>query len=120
MRGPRALARVRALWYARDRVAARRDIAPGRILPDAAIVVAAEADPADERALLGLPGFAGRSVRRLARTWLAALRQARELPEDALGGNFLSAGWEDVATAVHVSAYSYQALAMAASPRRSA
>lgn len=84
VRGPRALARVRALWYARDRVAARRDIAPGRILPDAAIVAAAEADPADERALLGLPGFAGRSVRQLARTWLAALRQARELPEDAL------------------------------------
>jgi ribonuclease D len=84
VRGPRALARVRALWYARDRVAARRDIAPGRILPDAAIVAAAEADPADERTLLSLPGFAGRSVRRLARTWLVALRQARELPEDAL------------------------------------
>jgi ribonuclease D len=84
VRGPRALARVRALWYARDRVAARRDIAPGRILPDAAIVAAAEADPADERALLGLSNFAGRSVRRLARTWLVALRQARELPEDAL------------------------------------
>jgi enoyl-[acyl-carrier protein] reductase I len=37
-------------------------------------------------------------------------------PPSTLGGNFLSAGWEDVATAVHVSAYSYQALAMAAMP----
>ncbi|GIH07268.1 enoyl-[acyl-carrier-protein] reductase [NADH] [Rhizocola hellebori] len=37
-------------------------------------------------------------------------------PQTALGGNFLDAGWEDVATAVHVSAYSYKALAMATLP----
>jgi enoyl-[acyl-carrier protein] reductase I len=37
-------------------------------------------------------------------------------PEAALGGNFLNTAWEDVATAVHVSAYSYKALAMAAKP----
>jgi ribonuclease D len=84
VRVPRALARVRALWYARDEVAARRDTAPGRVLPDAAIVAAAEMDPTDERSLLVLPGFGGRSVRRLARTWLAALAQARELPNEAL------------------------------------
>jgi enoyl-[acyl-carrier protein] reductase I len=35
-------------------------------------------------------------------------------PEAALGGNFLDTSWEDVATAVHVSTYSYKALAMAA------
>ena len=32
VRGARALARVRALWYARDAVASRRDSAPGRVL----------------------------------------------------------------------------------------
>lgn len=37
-------------------------------------------------------------------------------PQAALGGGFLSTGWEDVATAVQVSAYSYQALAMAVRP----
>ncbi|MGH3682093.1 MAG: SDR family oxidoreductase, partial [Natronosporangium sp.] len=37
-------------------------------------------------------------------------------PPAALGGGFLTAGWQDVATAVQVSAYSYQALAMAARP----
>jgi ribonuclease D len=79
VRGPRALARVRALWYARDAIAARRDTAPGRILPDSAIVAAAEADPKDERSLVALPGFGGRSVRRLAATWLDALDDAREL-----------------------------------------
>jgi enoyl-[acyl-carrier protein] reductase I len=35
-------------------------------------------------------------------------------PEAALGGNFLNTAWDDVATAVHVSAYSYKALAIAA------
>ena len=37
-------------------------------------------------------------------------------PEAALGGNFLHTAWEDVATAVHVSAYSLKALAVAAKP----
>ena len=37
-------------------------------------------------------------------------------PESALGGNFLSASWEDVATAVHVSTYSLASLARAALP----
>ncbi|WP_144121299.1 enoyl-ACP reductase FabI [Catellatospora sichuanensis] len=37
-------------------------------------------------------------------------------PSTALGGTFLQTPWEDVATAVHVSTYSYKALAMAALP----
>ncbi|WP_320064677.1 ribonuclease D [Micromonospora sp. RTGN7] len=84
VRGARAQARVRSLWYARDQIAVRRDAAPGRVLPDSAIVAAAELDPRDEKTLLTLPGFGGRSVRRLARTWLAALDDARQLPEDSL------------------------------------
>jgi ribonuclease D len=84
IRGARAQARVRAMWYARDAIAARRDSAPGRVLPDAAIIAAAELDPKDERTLMTLPGFGGRSVRRLARTWIDALAEARALPEDAL------------------------------------
>ena len=79
VRGARSLARVRALWYARDRVAARRDSAPGRVLPDAAIIAAAETDPTTERDLVALPGFGGRSVRRLAPVWLDALAEARQL-----------------------------------------
>jgi ribonuclease D len=87
IRGARAQARVRAMWYARDDVAARRDSAPGRVLPDASIIAAAEMDPTEERTLLALPGFGGRSVRRLAQTWLDALAQARGLPDDALPVN---------------------------------
>ena len=37
-------------------------------------------------------------------------------PEAALGGNFLNTAWEDVSTAVHVSAYSLKSLAVAAAP----
>jgi enoyl-[acyl-carrier protein] reductase I len=37
-------------------------------------------------------------------------------PASCLGGEFLSAPWEDVATAVHVSAYSFKSLAMACLP----
>jgi enoyl ACP reductase len=37
-------------------------------------------------------------------------------PQDALGGNFLNTSWDDVATAVHVSAYSLKALATAVLP----
>jgi ribonuclease D len=84
VRGPRALSRVRAMWYARDALAARRDTAPGRVLADASLIAAAETDPRDERALLVLPGFGGRSIRRFAGTWLAALDKARALPNDQL------------------------------------
>jgi ribonuclease D len=81
---PRELAAVRELWRARDQLARHRDIAPGRVLPDAAIIDAALTDPADEAALLSLPVFSGRSQRRHARTWLAALETARTLPASEL------------------------------------
>lgn len=37
-------------------------------------------------------------------------------PESALGGNFLNTEWPDVATAVHVSAFSLKSLAIACAP----
>jgi enoyl-[acyl-carrier protein] reductase I len=37
-------------------------------------------------------------------------------PQSTLGGGFMTAPWEDVATALQVSAYSYQALAVACAP----
>ncbi|MGH3729609.1 MAG: HRDC domain-containing protein, partial [Micromonosporaceae bacterium] len=83
-RGLRALARVRALWQARDDIARRRDVAPGRILPDAAIMAAAQADPPDGQALTALPGFGGRATRKLAQVWLRALNDARTLPDSQL------------------------------------
>ncbi len=91
VRGARGLARVRALWTARDEVAMRRDTAPGRVLPDAAIIAAAQADPKDEQSLMALPGFGNRGARRLTRTWLSTLQQVRTLPEPELPSPSVSA-----------------------------
>ncbi|MFZ1162965.1 HRDC domain-containing protein [Mycobacterium sp.] len=80
VRNQRALAAVRELWTVRDEIAQRRDIAPGRILPDSAIIDAATADPQTLDDLIALPIFGGRRQRRSASTWLAALQAARENP----------------------------------------
>ncbi|NMN94041.1 HRDC domain-containing protein [Antrihabitans stalactiti] len=80
----RQLAAVRSLWQARDAVAAERDVAPGRILPDSAIVAAAVADPRSIDELRKLPVFGGPRQRRSARLWFDALRAARALPDDEL------------------------------------
>ncbi|MBA3489585.1 MAG: ribonuclease D [Longispora sp.] len=84
VRGPRGLARLRALWIARDTIATRRDTAPGRILPDSALIGAAQADPKTEEELLALPIFGGRSTRRLSKVWLDALSESRLIPESEL------------------------------------
>ena len=55
VRSRRQLAAVARLWQARDAMARRRDIRPGRLLPDAAIVAAVAAAPAD-------PGRAARAA----------------------------------------------------------
>jgi ribonuclease D len=83
-RGRRAVAAVRELWLARDEIATRRDVTPGRIIPDAAIVIAANALPTDRNALLGLKGFHGRGAERYADSWVRALRAAREMQEGEL------------------------------------
>jgi ribonuclease D len=77
IRDARALAAVRELWTTRDHIAQRRDIAPGRILPDAAIVNAATADPDTVEKLTALPVFGGSRQRRMANVWLEALARAR-------------------------------------------
>ena len=84
VRSPRGLAAVRSMWETRDALARQRDIAPGRVLPDSSIVQAATAAPEDEAGLLQLPVFRGRSQRRIAETWVRALREAAQLPKSEL------------------------------------
>lgn len=84
LRSRRQLAAVRALWEVRDEMARRRDVAPGRILPDAAIISAVAAAPKTKDALLALPVFGGRSTRRHVDVWFRALTGAAALPEDQL------------------------------------
>ncbi|HKH51052.1 MAG TPA: ribonuclease D, partial [Mycobacterium sp.] len=77
VRNPRALAAVRELWQTRDHIARRRDIAPGRILPDSAIINASTVDPDTVEKLTELPIFGGNRQRRSAQVWLDALARAR-------------------------------------------
>ena len=83
-RGRRALAAVRELWETRDEIASRRDVTPGRIIPDSAIVEAANAMPRDKATLLAVRGFRGRGAERYASQWVEALRAARTLPDEEL------------------------------------
>ena len=81
---PRQLGAVRELWIARDQLASHRDVAPGRILPDSAIVAAATNDPKSIDELRKLPVFGGPRQRRNSRLWFDALQRARALPDSDL------------------------------------
>jgi len=81
VRDRQRLAAVRELWTVRDHVARRRDIAPGRILPDSAIIAAATADPKTIDDLVALPIFSGQKQKRSAHIWFAALETARSNPD---------------------------------------
>ncbi|MGW0203556.1 HRDC domain-containing protein [Nonomuraea sp. NPDC003201] len=84
VRNVRALAIVRELWTMRDRIARESDLAPGRVLPDAAIVTAALEGPRTKKALTEISAFTGRSARRHMGDWLAAVTRARGLPDNQL------------------------------------
>jgi ribonuclease D len=84
VRNRRGLAVVRELWLERDDIARRRDMSPGRVLPDAAIVEAARTLPTSGDELTAIPGFTSRGARRHIRNWLAAVVRARAKPETAL------------------------------------
>ncbi|MGV9482062.1 HRDC domain-containing protein [Gordonia aichiensis] len=80
----RSLAAVRELWSAREELAQRRDVAPGRILPDSAIVTAANAMPTSVAELTRLPVFGGPRQRRQSGIWFGAIERARTLPDSQL------------------------------------
>jgi ribonuclease D len=84
LRSRRQLAMVRALWQARDQLAARRDAAPGRVLPDSAIIAAVKANPKQVSDLLALPTFNGPRQRRHANLWFSALAAGRAEPDPEL------------------------------------
>ncbi len=84
LRTRRQLANLRSLWQLRDETAQRRDIAPGRVLPDAALIEAALRSPTSVDVLLTLPVFSGRANRRRGTVWFAALQEAAALPDDQL------------------------------------
>ncbi|MEU2420862.1 ribonuclease D [Streptomyces sp. NPDC007851] len=84
VRRRRQLAVVRELWETRDRIAQKRDVSPGKVLSDTAIVEAALALPPNVHALAGLNGFGHRMGRRQLEQWQTAVDRAKALPDSAL------------------------------------
>lgn len=84
VRNQRSLAVVRELWYERDRVAQERDISPGRVLPDAAIVEAASTVPRTSADLTKIRQFGIKLARRYLPTWMKAVNRARNMDQSEL------------------------------------
>ncbi|MEE6281142.1 HRDC domain-containing protein [Georgenia sp. MJ170] len=80
VRDVRGIGLVREMWQARDELAQRRDRAPGRVLPDRAIVAAAHALPRTMADLGALPEFSGRGTHRNLAYWWQAVERALALP----------------------------------------
>lgn len=93
VRGRKALAVARELWIAREEYAREEDVAPGRLVPDRALVAAVIADPPSKSALAALKEFTGRASRSQLDRWWAAIEAGRavtQLPlERATGGDTL-------------------------------
>jgi ribonuclease D len=72
LHSPRNLAVARELWEARENYAREIDTAPGRLVPDSALLAAAKALPASKHDLAKLREFTGRASRsELGRWWNA-------------------------------------------------
>lgn len=89
VKGRRGLAIARALWLAREELAIAQDVAPGRLVPDRALVAAILADPQSKQQLAAVKAFTGRASRSELDRWWAAFeagRAATELPPDRVRG----------------------------------
>jgi ribonuclease D len=75
VRGARNLAVARELWTARDSLARERDVAPGRLVPDASLVAVVKAQPRSSAALAALRDFKGRASRTDLSVWWNAIER---------------------------------------------
>ncbi len=92
IRGRRALAVARALWTAREEYAREQDVAPGRLVPDRALVAAIAADAKSKQDLARVKDFTGRASRSQLDRWWAAIEAGRAdqaLPPERVPGDSL-------------------------------
>lgn len=100
VRGRRALAVARALWTSREEYAREQDIAPGRLIPDRALIAAVRADPATKQDLARVKDFTGRASRSQLDRWWTAIETGRAdtaLPKERIPGDGLppARAWAD-------------------------
>ena len=92
LRGIRNLAVARELWLARDAYAREIDTAPGRLVPDSALVAAARTLPATKRDLVGMKDFTGRASRAQLDRWWEAIQTGlttEDLPLARISGEVI-------------------------------
>jgi ribonuclease D len=81
VRGRRGLAVARALWQAREDYAREQDVAPGRLVPDRALIAAVLANPGSKQDLAAVREFTGRASRSQLDRWWEAIESGRATPE---------------------------------------
>lgn len=77
------LAIARSLWTAREQLAIKMDVSPGRLVPDSSIVAVVKETPRSRSELAGRKDFNGRASRTYLDTWWKALEDgmnSRDLP----------------------------------------
>jgi ribonuclease D len=82
-RDQRSLAIARELWLAREAIAIKVDVSPGRLIPDASIVAVVQNPPRTRPELAGFKAFTGRARSTYLDTWWGALEKGlttRDLP----------------------------------------
>ncbi|MBN7792529.1 HRDC domain-containing protein [Microbacterium esteraromaticum] len=92
VRGARQLAVARELWTAREDYAREIDAAPGRLVPDRALLAAVLASPTSKQALAGLKEFNGRASRTQLDRWWDAIERGRsseQLPRERVPSDSL-------------------------------
>ncbi|CAB4555463.1 MAG: ribonuclease D [Actinobacteria bacterium] len=69
---------ARQLWLSREALAQKMDVAPGRLIPDSSILVAATEKPKTRPELAAMKSFSGRASRSYLDTWWEAIQVAHK------------------------------------------
>jgi ribonuclease D len=72
---------ARQLWVARESLAQKMDVAPGRLIPDSSILVAATQKPKSRPELAAMKSFSGRASRSYLDLWWDAVQSALKATE---------------------------------------
>ena len=67
---------ARQLWLTREALAQKMDVAPGRLIPDSSILIAATEKPRTRPELAAMKSFSGRASRSYLDTWWDAIQLA--------------------------------------------
>ena len=69
---------ARQLWLTREALAQKMDVAPGRLIPDSSILIAATEKPRTRPELAAMKSFSGRASRSYLDTWWEAIQVAHK------------------------------------------